>query len=244
MATLVDYYYLKEESARMNYKELRDKYWNIIISNPLFTDIPHEYINEMIESLDGNINQYKKNITIINIGDEFRRCGILLDGLLEVSYDTNQFEKHNVNHFKPGEIFGESLALKGMPYSPVQVSALADSVILFIDLRKLMLSPNRCDKNCLYNHQLILNLMERMAEQNIFTNLKLRILGQKSLRDRILIYLAHMHADNPKGAQIPFSQTSLAEFLGVNRSALARELSRMQEEKILTISKRTYWLSN
>jgi len=224
----------------MNYKELRDKYWNVITSNPLFAGIPHKYIDKMIESLDGNINQYRKNATIIHIGDEFRKCGILLDGLLEVSYDTNQFEKHNVNHFQPGQIFGESLALKGMPNSPVQVSALADSVVLFIDLRKLMLSPNRCDKNCLYNHQLILNLMGRMAEQNIFTNLKLRILGQKSLRDRIMIYLTHMHADNPAGATIPFSQTALAEFLGVNRSALARELGRMQDEKILTIDKRTY----
>jgi len=224
----------------MNYAGLRDKYWNMITGNPLFADIPHQYIDEMIESLDGKIIQYKKNTTIINIGDEFRRCGILLDGLLEVSYDTNQFEKHNVNHFKPGQIFGESLALKGIPNSPVQVSALADSVILFIDLRKLMFSPAHCDKSCLYNHQFILNLMKRMAEQNIFTNLKLRILGQKSLRDRIMIYLIHMHADNPAGAAIPFSQTSLAEFLGVNRSALARELGRMQDEGILTINKRIY----
>lgn len=226
----------------MNYTELRDKYWNVITSNPLFSDIPHKYIDEMIESLDGTITQYKKNTTIIHIGDEIRKCGILLDGLLEVSYDTNQFEKHNVNHFQTGQIFGESLALKGISNSPVQVSAIADSVVLFIDLRKLMLSPNRCDKNCLYNHQLILNLMGRMAEQNIFTNLKLRILGQKSLRDRIMIYLTHMHADNPAGATIPFSQTALAEFLGVNRSALARELGRMQDEGILTINKKTYWI--
>lgn len=242
MATIINYIYHMEGLAHMKYTELRDKYWNVIISNPLFADIPHKYIDEMIESLDGNIIQYKKNTTIINIGDEFRKCGVLLNGLLEVSYDTNQFEKHNVNHFKPGQIFGEALALKGLQDSPVQVSALADSVILFIDLRKLMLSQNRCDKNCLYNHQLILNLMDRMAEHNIFTNLKLRILGQKSLRDRIMIYLIHMHADNPAGALIPFSQTSLAEFLGVNRSALARELGRMQNEKILTIDKRTYWL--
>lgn len=224
----------------MQYKELKNKYWNNIISSPLFTSIPHEHIEDMIVSLNGTINEYKKNETIIYIGDEFRQCGILLDGSLEVSYDTNQFEKHNVNHFKPGQIFGESLALKGVSHSPVQVSALTNSVVLFIDLRNLMLSTDRCNKNCLYNHQLILNLMERMAEQNIFSNLKLRILGQKSLRDRIMIYLTHMHADTPSGAEIPFSQTSLAEFLGVNRSALARELGRMQDEEILTINKKTY----
>lgn len=224
----------------MKYTELKDKYWNKIIDSPLFADIPINHIEEMIESLDGNISAYKKNEIIIHIGDEFRQCGILLDGSLEVSYDTNQFEKHNVNHFNPGQVFGESLALKGIPDSPVQVSAIADSVILFIDLRKLMLSTERCNRHCIYNHQFLLNLMERMAEQNIFSNLKLRILGQKSLRDRIMIYLTHMHANNPAGVEIPFSQTSLAEFLGVNRSALARELGRMQDEEIITINKRTY----
>ncbi len=224
----------------MQNNELKKIYWNDIIDSPLFTAIAPEHIEDMIDYLDGTIKKYKKNETIIHVGDEFRRCGILLDGSLEVSYDTNRFEKHNVNHFYPGQIFGESLALKGIPHSPVQVSALTDSIILFIDLRKLMLSTDRCNKNCLYNHQLILNLMDRMAEQNIFSNLKLRILGQKSLRDRIMIYLTHLHADNPAGAKIPFSQTSLAEFLGVNRSALARELGRMQDEGILTINNKTY----
>lgn len=221
---------------------LQEKYWKIISSCPLFKDIPNNNISQIIKSLDGFINEYKKNETIINIGDEFRNCGIILDGSLEVSYNTNQFEKHNVNHFKAGQIFGESLALNLNTYSPVQVTTLTNSAILFIDLKKLVSSSNCCETNCLYNHQLIVNLMGRMAEQNIFSNLKLRILGQKSLRDRIMIYLTHMHADNPEGANIPFSQTSLAEFLGVNRSALSRELGRMQNEKILKISKKHYWI--
>lgn len=224
----------------MNYTDLKEKYWAVIIKSPLFTSIPEKYIDEMIESLDGSINQYQKHETIINIGDEFRRCGILLDGSLEVSYDTNQFEKHTVNHFGPGQIFGESLALVGVSHSPVQVTTLSDSVVLFVDLRKLVLSADRCSKNCIYNHQLLLNLMARMAEQNIFSNLKLRILAQRSLRDRIMIYLTHIHAENPAGAVSPFSQTALAEFLGVNRSALARELGRMQNEGILKIDKKLY----
>ncbi len=34
---------------------------------------------------------------------------------------------------------------------------------------------------------------------------------------------------------IPFTKTALSEFLGVNRSALSRELSRMQKENLLII---------
>lgn len=228
----------------MSYSKYKDDYWNSILNCPLFVNIPTELIDEMIESLDGHIRSYKKNEIVLNVGDDFRECGIILDGILEVSYNTNHFDKLNVNHFKAGQIFGESLALKGSPYSPVQITSLSDSTVLFLNLKNLLHSPSICDKSCQYNHQLLLNLVGRMADQNIFSNLKLRILGQKSIRDRVMIYLTHMHADNLEGAEIPFSQTALAEFLGVNRSALARELGRMQDENILAIENKRYYLRN
>ncbi|WP_322091120.1 helix-turn-helix domain-containing protein [Mediterraneibacter gnavus] len=33
-----------------------------------------------------------------------------------------------------------------------------------------------------------------------------------------------------------FTQTALAEFLGVNRSALSRELGRMQDENLIEVN--------
>ena len=38
--------------------------------------------------------------------------------------------------------------------------------------------------------------------------------------------------------KIPFTQTALAEHLGVNRSALSRELGRMQSEGVLEVDGR------
>lgn len=228
----------------MSYSNYKEKYWERIISCPLFIDIPTECIDEMIESLDGYIRNYKKSEILLHIGDEFKYCGIVLSGTLEISYNTNQLEKLNVNHFGPSQIFGEALALKNIPYSPVQITAIADSSVLFLNLKKLITSTERCGKSCLYNHQLLLNLLARMADQNYFSNLKARILGQKNIRDRVIIYLTHVHADHPDGTTIPFSQTALAEFLGVNRSALARELGRMQDDGILKINKRHYALSS
>ncbi len=62
-----------------------------------------------------------------------------------------------------------------------------------------------------------------------------RILSQKSLRDRILVYLGTLPKDKNGFVKIPFTQTALAEHLGVNRSALSRELGRMQKEELLTV---------
>ena len=224
----------------MKNDQVFDKYRKTIEGCPLFKDIPREYIEEMLDSLNGQIKIFKKNELITRLGEEFRYCGLVLEGSVEVSYNTNKYEKMNVNHFKSGQLFGEAMSLKGIASSPIQVNALSNCTLLLLDLRRLVTSKERCCKSCLFNHQLLLNLMDRMAEQNVFSNLKLRILGQKSRRDRIMIYLTHIHADGPEGASIPFSQTALAEFLGVNRSALSRELGKMQDERILEIDGKHY----
>ncbi len=213
----------------------REKYGDIILSCPLFLDIPEDLIYEMIEELHGKICTYSRNEILLRTGEAFHYCGLVLSGKIEVSYDTSEYEKRNVNHFGVGQIFGEALAIKGVNSSPVQVASLGKSVVLLIDIRSLMVSPDRCNKSCLYNHQLLLNLMHRMADQNTFFNLKVRILSEKALRDRVMIYLTSRHADSEDGVTIPFNQTAFAEFLGVNRSALSRELGRMQDEGILEI---------
>ena len=82
------------------------------------------------------------------------------------------------------------------------------------------------------------NLIKSLARKNLILNQKVRILSQKSLRDRILIYLGTLPKDKNGFVKIPFTQTALAEYLGVNRSALSRELGRMQNEKLLIVDGR------
>lgn len=215
-------------------------YKQMIVNSPLFKNISDELIDEMLISLNAQIKSFSKNEIVIKLGETFRYSGMVLDGTIEVSYNTIQFEKLNVNHYKKGQLFGEAMALKRLSYSPIQVSAVTNCTLLLLDLRGLVESDKRCCSSCVYNHQLLLNLMDRMAEQNLFSNLKIRILSQKSLRDRIMIYLTHMQAESKEGFSMPFSQTALAEFLGVNRSALSRELGRMQDEELIIIKGRNY----
>lgn len=79
--------------------------------------------------------------------------------------------------------------------------------------------------------------LKSLAKKNLILNQKVRILSQKGLRDRIIIYLSTLPKDREGVITIPFTQTALAEHLGVNRSALSREFGRMQDEGILVIDK-------
>ena len=99
---------------------------------------------------------------------------------------------------------------------------------------KGIISGSSCP--CSYQLNLTTNMLKILASQNVFSNLKLRIANQKSLRDRILIYLHSLAPDSEGYLHVPFTQTALAEFLGVNRSALSRELGRMQDENLIEVN--------
>ena len=60
-------------------------------------------------------------------------------------------------------------------------------------------------------------------------------MSQRKLRDKIKVFLRQQDISKDGIIRIRFKRNELAEFLSVNRSALSRELSAMQEDGILTV---------
>ena len=195
----------------------------------LFNDMDEAEFAEAIKFLDGKMKKFNAGEFILHIGGEFRNAGVLLKGEIESSFQNESFDQISMHRFQSGYLFGEALACNNISESPVQVTAVTDAVVLFIDLKRIY-SDN---KNLSVQFKLAENLIKSLSMKNMILNQKVRILSQKSLRDRILIYLGTLKKDRDGYIMIPFSQTALAEHLGVNRSALSRELGRMQNESII-----------
>lgn len=63
---------------------------------------------------------------------------------------------------------------------------------------------------------------------------KIEIMSRPTLREKIMSYIS-MIAQHQKSRYIhlPLSRIEMAEFIGANRSAMTRELTRMKEEQII-----------
>lgn len=145
-------------------------------------------------------------------------------------YDENG-NQINVNHISSGASFGLELACSRQTASPIQLRAVTDCQVLFISFEAVLsvdLPP------CPYRSRVASNLLRDFARQTLFLNQKLRILSQKRLRDKIKVYLQSQEIDENGQVRLPFSRNEMADFLYADRSALSRELSRMQQEGILT----------
>ena len=197
----------------------------------LFEGIKDEQLADAIKLLNGHIKKVVKDDYIVQLGGTIKYAGLLLMGKIESSFQNENFDQITMLTFTNGYLFGESLVINRAKNSPVQVRAVEDCVVLFIDLEMIYSAAD----NSPIRNILARNLIKSLAKKNLILNQKVRILSQKSLRDRIFIYLRTLPKDKDGYVKIPFTQTALAEYLGVNRSALSRELGRMQNEGLLVI---------
>ena len=199
----------------------------------LFDGIKDEQLTEAIKLLNGRIKRVEKDDFIVQLGGVLRNAGLLLKGKIESSFQNENYDQITMHTFGGGYLFGEAIVINSAKNSPVQVRAVEDSIVLFIDLSAIYQSEIASTLRMI----LAENLIKSLARKNLILNQKVRILSQKSLRDRILIYLGTLPKDKNSFVKIPFTQTALAEYLGVNRSALSRELGRMQNEGLLIVDK-------
>ena len=78
---------------------------------------------------------------------------------------------------------------------------------------------------------------------NKCTVTRLRILSYKMLRSRLVYYFIE-HKISPDTALLEHNQVQLAEYLGVTRPALSKEINKMMKEGLISINKKVVTLED
>ncbi|MCR5527344.1 MAG: Crp/Fnr family transcriptional regulator [Lachnospiraceae bacterium] len=217
----------------MNETYTYDEYSSIIKNCTLFNGVDNSHFEDILNSLHAKVISYKRGNTIQQIGEPFLYAYYVLDGEIAASFFSEDYDEVNMNHFLPGNLVGEALACSDSPLtSPIQITAIDDCHILQLDISSLT-DPESEKFNG--KEYIVSNLLQILAQRNYFLTTKIRILSQKSIRERILLYLSSLPKGIDNAVSIPFSKTTLAQFLNVNRSALSREFSRMEFDGVITV---------
>ena len=134
-----------------------------------------------------------------------------------------------------GGVFGDVLGFAWADGSFFLV-AEEDSDVLYIDYEHII---KRCANACAHHSAVVSNLVKLMSEKTQALSEHLEILSRRTTREKLLAYFAMLAAKNKSlYFTIPFSQTSLADYICVDRSAMVRELRRMSEEGLIDIERR------
>lgn len=227
-------------------------------NHPLFYRMEQEDIVKILSCFSFKEKNFTKDEYILLEGYPVQLIGIIIYGTVLMEKSDMSGNRYFFTELREHEIFAEPFMGSVVQLSSVNYKAMTNCSILFFRYKD-MWQP--CEYNCSCHSIFTENLMNLLAMKSRILLAKIEILSKKSLRDRILTFFNNVYYDNiyhdnvmeikdsnsPYKLSnnqffIPYNHTELAEYLGVNRSALVRELKRMKEENIIDYKKNIYTL--
>jgi len=204
-------------------------YYDVLRTTTLFAGISQPDIAALLTQFSPALYRCRRGEWLLMAGDETDRLGIVLSGSVSAVKSTPEGETTAITHMEAGGIFGDILSA-GAEKSPVSVQAGPDTSVLFLSRAKLLFPGSAHPAHW----QLLQNWVGTISAKYFALDKRLDLLTCKSLRTRICRWLlAQSEIAGADTFTVPMTRAELAVYLNCDRSALSRELGRMQREGLL-----------
>ena len=211
-----------------------------IHKSPIFKGMNDQSISYALDVLKATEKRYKKGSVIMRAGSATERMGIVLEGSVTIESNDIWGNKTILSHVEAGQFFAETYALLENETMLVDVVANENCRILFLNIGSLdqLISLNKTWANTL-----IANLLSISARKNLHLSGRSFHTSPKTIRGRVMSYLNTVSLQkNTKEFDIPFDRQQLADYLKLERTALSKELGKMQSDGIIDVHKNHFRL--
>lgn len=201
----------------------------------LFDGCTKEQIQKMLTCWNARERSFEADEIIHPEGKPIRDIGIILEGSVRAEH-TNFFgETALITLTETGRSFGEAYACAPANVPMLSFVANEKSRILFIPAEQAM---HRCPHRCECHLRVSMNLTELIALRYLELVRRTFIITNKSTREKVLAFLSvYATQTGSHEFDIHYDRAQMANYLGVDRSALSAELSRMKRAGLIDFRK-------
>lgn len=212
--------------------------YQILSQTEIFKNINQEEIKHMLGCLNPRRASYEKGAPILQEGEPANSVIVLISGKAELVYEDANGGRAMLFPVKSGDVFADDYACSSAPSVPASCFAVTECEAAFFPYEKM---SRVCGDACGCHSTMIQNLLNSVAEKNRQLYARLMITSRKTTREKLLAYLQN-EAEKTDGKyfQIPLNRQELADYLGVDRSAMSTELSKMQKDGLLEYRKNLF----
>lgn len=216
--------------------EFTDEYRQLLWQVPLFRDLNITLKERLIEELEFTLYKVSSKEVVLQQDTRCNHLYVLLKGEFEVDIIDVAGNLVKVEEivapraFATPHLFGENNIL------PATFTASQNSVLL-------MATRTSVFKLISSVPQLLHSFLCVTGNCNKCTVTRLRILSYKNLRSRFIYYLME-HRISANMALLEHNQVQLAEYLGVSRPALSKEINKMIKDGHIAVNKKEVSLLN
>ena len=196
----------------------------------LFKGIPPKEKYKLFTLLRSHIYTFDANKDILPTIKNENIIGIIDEGCANIIRIDYNGDKTLIEELEKDSIFGTSIS--ALYNNELEIITKEKTTVIIIDYKNLL---NEDNTNKKYYNLFIQNLFSILNDKIKEKNNRISILTNKTIRNRLLEYFNVNITKGSRYVYLPFSFTNLADYLGVDRSAMSRELKYMKEEGFIEI---------
>lgn len=216
---------------------LSQKYISLVKSSVFFSNLNDDELEQALALFDANVIAYPKNEFLHKSYTKMTKFGMVLSGVVQVCMDDIDGNRMIMAEVSPGVTFGESLSFLKVENSPVYAYATEAAEVLWLSVEKLYSFQDE------FSVKMQKKFTSMLATRTLTMNNRIQVLSKIKLRDKLLTYLEQMsRSAGSLTFMIPLNREDLAAYMGTDRSALCRELSKMKQDGLIDYYKNSFRL--
>ncbi len=202
-------------------------YQNLIENTTLLSTLSPEKIAFYLANGTFKVQTYAKNSIVHFEGDHCFKMELILSGKVVLVRIDESGNLLSIAEFYKDDILGGNLLFSKNPYYPMTTTTLEKTIILEIEKNLLF--------TLLSESPIFLSAyLEFVADHTILLGDKIKHYVNKTIRECVLEFLEY-ESKHQKSNKIILNMTkqTLADKIGVQRTSLSRELSKMRNDGLI-----------
>ena len=210
-------------------------------SSPLFQDISYEEYSRLLTCFQAVQKSFRSDDLIYDFSSpQNDAVGIVERGCAALIRIDEEGVATVMEELGPGGVFGRTLAFAGSSGDSLQVVCRSSCDVLFIDYPHIL---KRCEHACNRHSVLVQNMLRLMSDKAQALSQRVDVLSRRSIREKLLCYFRQLSEQAGSNTfTLPFSLSTLADYIATDRSAMMRELKRLREEGTIRSDGRQFTL--
>lgn len=208
----------------------------------LMEGIPADRHRSVLRCLHAQISRFEKGTSLAKLARKKEApLRYVLEGTVVFMRCDPEGNRSLLDTYPKGSIIIGGTGLLQLNGADIDIVALTDCTTIDFELTAEVDGCECCIKHV---NRIRSNIIRALNTQNAALMTKLGLLASRSTREKIASYLRGCAATyNSTTFEITRSRQELADYLYVDRSALSRELSRMEKEGLISFDRNRFKLS-
>ena len=201
----------------------------------LFRGMTETEISNALQVLEAREKNFQKSETLLIAGTITERMGLVLEGSVTIESNDVWGNRTIISHVGKGQVFAETYALLENEPMLVDVTASEDCRILFLRSGRIQSLKSSLEP---WTLKYVTNLLTISMHKNLILSGRSFHTAPKTIRGRVMAYLNSVSLQkHSREFDIPFDRQQLADYLNLERSALSKELGKMQRDGLISCRK-------